>query len=121
MRWLLLLVMGTVFLCGCAARHDRAVATCPDQAASPSLACEQQPPAPPPRQFSGLVFDRYPGPFAASDFAWRSDWPDTESYQRRSETIFYREHFHDIQGPGFGTFDFSYRRFDTYRYGEAVR
>lgn len=70
---------------------------------------------------SGLIFDRVPGYYSASDFAYRSDWPSSVSGYRAPEQIYYREHFHDYQGPGWSFFDHTYRRFDSVRVGEAVR
>ena len=74
------------------------------------------------RRFArSLIFDRRPGYYSASDFAYRSDWPSTDAYYRAPEMIFYREYFNDVQGPGFNNNDNTYRRFETYRYGAAVR
>jgi hypothetical protein len=68
-----------------------------------------------------LLFDRRPGPYSASEFAARSDWPSTEAYYPLGEIIFYREHFVDLQGPYFALPDRSYRRVDTYRAGSGFR
>ncbi len=68
-----------------------------------------------------LIFDAVPGQYSASQFAWRSDWPSTPSYYRAPELIFYREHFHDMQGPGFNNLGSTYRQFDTYRFGTGLR
>jgi len=70
---------------------------------------------------STLLFDRKPGPFVASDFAYRSDWPSTVSYYSPSQVIYFRERFVDIQGRGFGGSDSTYRRFETHRVGVGYR
>jgi hypothetical protein len=112
-------LVAVAMLCGCGAcEHREHVKTSPTQ----HRTCAHLPVAvSAPRLASGLIFDRQPGPFSASDFAWRSDWPSTDSYYRQEEITFYREEFHDIQGPGLHNNDQTYRRFDTYRYGQAVR
>ena len=68
-----------------------------------------------------LLFDRKPGPFCASDFAYRSDWPSTVSYYSPSQAIYFRERFADYQGRGFGQSDLTYRLFETYRVGAGYR
>jgi len=68
-----------------------------------------------------LLFDRQPGPFCASDFTYRSDWPSTVSYYSPSQTTYFRERFADYQGRGFGGSDNTYRLFDTYRVGVGYR
>jgi hypothetical protein len=74
-----------------------------------------------PRVSPGLIFDRRPGLYSASDFNWRSDWPSTDSYYRGPEVVMFREYFHDTQGLGWNNFDSSYRHFDSYRVGTATR
>jgi hypothetical protein len=64
---------------------------------------------------SNLLFDAYPGEYRASDFAWRSDWPSTVSYYSPGEVTYFREHFVDWQGGGFGTRDHTRRRAETRR------
>ena len=70
---------------------------------------------------SALLFDRKPGPFRASDFAFRSDWPSTVSFYSPGQVISFAERFVDFQGRGFGESDYTYRRFDTYRAGIGFR
>jgi hypothetical protein len=73
-------------------------------------------PAPTP----ALLFDRVPGAYPPSAFAYRSDWPSTPSYNSLGQTIFFTEYFHDQQGPGFNL-DWTYRQFDSYRLGMGYR
>lgn len=64
-----------------------------------------------------MLFDRQPGPYLASDFAFRSDWPSTTSFYAPSEVIYYREHFIDYEGRNPIGSNYAYRRFHSYRYG----
>ena len=68
-----------------------------------------------------LLFDAWPGRWHASDLAFRSDWPSTEAYYTSGQVIWFRERFHDYQGPGIRQPDHTYRRFDTYRTGMGYR
>ena len=76
------------------------------------------------RRSAALLFDAQPGYPTASDVAYRSDWPSTESSYQLGESIFYQERFIDIQHSwpfGRGPHDHTYRRFSTYRTGVGVR
>ena len=64
-----------------------------------------------------LLFNRDPAVPPAAQFACRSAWPAIGSHNRPGERVFYREFFHDRQGPGHSGRDLAYRRFDTYREG----
>ena len=68
-----------------------------------------------------LLFDRKPGPYNASDFAMRSDWPSTDAFYSPGQVIYFSERFVDFQGRGFDESDYTYRRFDTYRAGIGFR
>ena len=126
-----ILVGFVLLLGGCASHHpcsheeQQAARTAGGTELSAAEACpvtEVATATPPARRFArGLIFDRRPGYYSASDFAYRSDWPSTDAYYRAPEIIFYREYFNDTQGPGFNNNDNTYRRFETYRYGAAVR
>lgn len=70
---------------------------------------------------TALLFDRRPGRYRASDFAFRSDWPSTDSMYSPGQVIYFRERFVDHQGLGFGESDHTYRRFETYRVGVGYR
>jgi hypothetical protein len=118
------LAVASLVLTGCAAERTESIATASAQcAAAPSPVREAPVAVPVGRPIaSGLIFDRQPGTADASQFTWRSDWPSTDSYTRRPESIQYREHFHDSQGPGDNSLhDWTYRRFDSIRSGEATR
>lgn len=122
-----------VLVLGCAATHEGVVGEpCLDQPPPATRPTDSRPPAvhptdsPPPVRSrlnvaSNLIFDRRPGRYTAEDFTWRSDWPATESYFSPGQVVFFREHFHDVQGPGFNRFDYTYRRFDTHRVGVAFK
>ena len=68
-----------------------------------------------------LLFDATPGYYLASDFAYRSDWPATDSFYSTGQVIFYRERFIDYQGPHYNHRNHTYRRFESYRTGTAYR
>lgn len=70
-----------------------------------------------PHYSSALLFNRDPAVSPAAQFAYRSPWPATGAQYRPGERVFYREFFHDRQGPGHSGRDLTYRRFDTYREG----
>lgn len=118
---LLVVAIGMVVFTGCAAARNEPIAPCPLQEMSPEGVPVPVATTTAAHPASGLIFDRHPGWYSADQFTWRSDWPSTRAYYRAPELIFYREHFHDYQGPGFNSLDFTYRRFDTVRYGAAVR
>lgn len=102
--------------CGCAEDRCRSAARCSDECSRPCMLAEAQPTGP-----SSLIFDRHPGMYSADQFTYRSDWPSTLGYFRAPEVVFYREYFRDRQGPGVPFNDNTYRRFDTLRFGQAVR
>jgi hypothetical protein len=66
------------------------------------------------------LFDRRPGGLPASAFAERSDWPSTESFYSPGQVVYFNERFVDYQGRGTSP-DYSYRRFDSFRYGVGYR
>jgi len=101
--------------CECVCTHGEQTMEAPADA-SVALAASPCPPL-----VSGLIFDRRPGLYSADQFTYRSDWPSTSAYYRAPEVIVYREYFRDRQGPGLPFYDNTYRRFDTIRYGAAVR
>jgi hypothetical protein len=70
---------------------------------------------------TALLFDPEPGCYRASDFAFRSEWPSTDSFYSPGQVIYFRERFVDVQGRQFGESDYTYRRFDTYRVGVGYR
>jgi len=70
---------------------------------------------------AALLFDRIPGRYTASDFAYRSDWPSTNAYYSPGQVIFFSERFVDHQGRGFGGSDYTYRRFRSHRVGVGFR
>lgn len=74
----------------------------------------------PPQLASALLFDRYPGQYDPSSFAYRSDWPSTDSYYSGGEYIYYQSRLYDFQGRNTNP-DWTYRRFDTYRSGVGYR
>jgi hypothetical protein len=76
----------------------------------------------PVRAASPLLFDRHPGPWHASDFNYRSDWPSTPAFYSPGETILYSQRFVDYQGPRYGgNNDWTYRRAETVRFGMGFR
>ncbi len=114
------MLLCTALVGGCASRPDGSCCARHAQAGGATSVTELPPAAQGPA--SGLIFDRYPGAYSASDFVGRSEWPSTDSYTRKSEYIAYRERYHDMQGPNRSSFfDYSYRRFDSIRVGEATR
>lgn len=62
---------------------------------------------------AGLLFDRRPGPYDATEFAIRSDWPSTVSFWSPGQVIYARERLIDVQGPRSG--GHSSQRFHTER------
>ncbi|HPD30749.1 MAG TPA: hypothetical protein PLL20_12190 [Phycisphaerae bacterium] len=62
---------------------------------------------------AGLLFDRRPGLYDASEFTIRGDWPSTVSFWSPGQVIYAREHLIDVQGPRWG--GHSYQRFHTER------
>jgi hypothetical protein len=117
-------ILVVAMLCGCEAcqrgqGQDRAAQAATECApAAESMAAG----VPTARPFArGLIFDQRPGLYAASEFTYRSDWPSSDAYHAGPEIILFREHSYNIQGPGFYNNDYSYRQFDTYRVGAAVR
>lgn len=71
-----------------------------------------------------LLFNRYTGPTSpsASAFTARPDWPTAPGWLPVQESIEYRQHIVDYQGPNrFGHQDASYRRFSVRREGVAYR
>jgi hypothetical protein len=64
---------------------------------------------------AALLFDRRPGPYDASDFAFRSQWPSTVSFYSPGQVIYYRERLTDYQGQPFGAPDYTLRYFSSYR------
>jgi hypothetical protein len=62
---------------------------------------------------AALLFDRRPGHYDASDFAYRSDWPSTESFYAPTELLYSNERFINIQGPGVQD--------NAYQYSDAGR
>ncbi len=77
-------------------------------------------PAPRAELASALLFDRVPGRYPAEAFAFRSEWPSTDSFYSTGQIIFFSERFIDYQGNGFNP-DYTYRRFDTFRAGVGYR
>jgi hypothetical protein len=69
----------------------------------------------------GLLFDRYPGPYDARDFAVRSDWPSTDSYYSPGQVIIHRERFVDYYGRNFDEPGYTYRRAESYRYSVGFK
>jgi len=94
-------------------------------------ACQQEAPVermpqPLPRPVSqsnglaaALLFDRTPGPYDASEFALRSDWPSTVSFYAAGQVVYSRERLIDVQGPRWG--GFTYQQFDTERVAIGFR
>jgi hypothetical protein len=72
----------------------------------------------PPR--ASLLFSPSRSNYVASDFAYRSGWPSTNSYYQGGQIIYFNEHFYDYQGP-VPNQDWTYRQFDTYRSGFGYR
>ena len=68
-----------------------------------------------------MLFDRIPARYSATDFAYRSDWPSTNSYYAPGETIYYNMYSVEYDGPGFNRGNSSYRRFETQRVGTGYR
>ena len=71
-----------------------------------------------------LLFNRYAGPtsISASAFTARPDWPTAPGLLPAQESVHYRQHIVDYQGPNrFGHHDPSYRRFSVRREGVAYR
>lgn len=100
------------------------VAGCAQQSACVDRECFGEPlvvSAVPVRSGSPLLFDRRPGPWHASDFNYRSDWPSTPAFYAPGETILYSQRFVDYQGPRSGNNDWTYRRAETIRYGVGFR
>jgi len=62
---------------------------------------------------AGLLFDRRPGLYDATEFTIRSDWPSTVSFWSPGQVVYAREHLIDVQGPHSG--GHSYQRFHTER------
>lgn len=121
MRRLVLLVsIAAMAGSGCSGTDGGHATRCAEQVAAPEPVTVAQAP-PLPQHVPGLIFDRQPGAYSADQFAVRSDWPSTLGYYRAPEIIFYRELFRDRQGPGRGFNDWTYRRFDMSRTGQAVR
>lgn len=120
----IILVAGALFQGGCASQQhlcDREFAS-QETAIAPCPVIEEVAVLPSARPITrGLIFDRRPGWYTASDFVGRSEWPSTDGYYRAPELISYRERFHDRQGANINNNDYTYRYFDTYRVGAAVR
>ncbi len=70
---------------------------------------------------SALLFDRRPGEYSGSDFAYRSDWPSTSSFYSPGQVIVFNERFIDYQGRGFDDSQNTYRRFDSQRVGVGFK
>ncbi|NLX12059.1 MAG: hypothetical protein GXY44_00185 [Phycisphaerales bacterium] len=70
---------------------------------------------------AGMIFDRRPGYFQATDFARRSSWPSTDTFYSPSQVVEFQERFVDYQGRSSGQWDYTYRRFDTRRTGFGYR
>lgn len=91
--------------CGCACQENTKV----DSGCQPVVW-----PAPPRMELAaGLLFDRQPGLYDASEFTIRGDWPSTVSFWSPGQVIYAREHLIDVQGPRAG--GYSYQRFHTER------
>lgn len=117
-RLIILVLAGIALVSGCSSHHhcERA-AHCHDQ--SPDSATLAQAES---TRGSSLIFDRHPGMYSADQFTYRSDWPSTMGYYRAPEVIFYYERFQDYQGPGWpSNGDYTFRRFNTLRFGQAIR
>lgn len=115
MRTCILVTMGTAtsLLAGCASTDSH------------TLQADSQPCPPAVVERAGFaaapLFDRRPGPYHASQFTWRSDWPSTDAFYSPGQVIYFSERFVDFQGRGFYGSDYTYRRFDTYRAGVGFR
>lgn len=70
---------------------------------------------------SALLFDRRPGEYSGSDFAYRSDWPSTPSFYSPGQVIVFNERFIDYQGRGFDESQNTYRRFESQRVGVGFK
>lgn len=68
---------------------------------------------------AAALFDRSPGPYDASEFAIRSDWPSTVSFYSPGQVMYSRERFIDTQGPRSG--GYTYHRFDSQRIAIGYR
>ena len=112
-RWAGVILGGVLgVLAGCASRGD-----------SPAPFAGWQPPAGGRvgGLASALLFDRQPGLYDASEFAFRNDWPATDAYYSPGEVIFYTERFVDLEGRDFHDHDHSFRRFESVREGSGYR
>lgn len=92
---------------GCSRHHDP-MEFGPAEISRPALA-------------SGLLFDRYPGAFRATDFNYRSDWPSTDAFYTPGEVLLFTDRMTDYQGPGINGIDRTFRRVDTIRFGAGRR
>jgi hypothetical protein len=70
---------------------------------------------------TALLFSRDASVAPAGAYAARSQWPGQTDWGRPGEAVYYRERFIDWQGPGHGTQDHTYRRFETVREGYRYR
>jgi len=68
-----------------------------------------------------LLFDATPSRFPASAFADRADWPSVPGRVPAGEITYYRERFVDYQSLHHPEYDYSYRRFETYREGTTYK
>ncbi len=108
--------VGFTLIAGCSHCHD-----CParHQAFGPDRAGSYRTPAPM-QLSSSLLFNPGPSAYAPDSFAYRSDWPSTQSYYQDGQFIFFRERFYDVQGLNLNP-NYTYRRFETYRSGFGYR
>ncbi len=70
---------------------------------------------------AALLFDRITPRMPPGAFATRSDWPSIAGRYDAGEVTYYRERFVDYQSLSHPSWDYSYRRFETYREGTAYR
>jgi hypothetical protein len=109
------LVLGLAFCCmgyGCACcQQEPPVERTPQPAPRPAAQSEAL--------AAALLFDRTPGPYDASEFTLRSDWPSTESFYSFGQVVYSREQLIDVQGPNGG--GFTYQQFDTERVAIGFR
>ncbi len=108
-----------LLITGCGPERESAIR-------SPELIARDVAPIPPNLRVdapvgSAMLFDAQPGPYAAGDFTFRSDWPSTVSHYSTGQVFFYRERYYGHEGRNQGRSNPTYRRVDTTVYSAGVR